>query len=74
MDTFHATWRQFFTPLIFSKASFLDYSTTPRFSFVEETTGEVAGRVWPSVLGLVVPAATIAGLALRRLVRFPVVA
>jgi len=74
VDAFHAAWRGFFTPLIFQKARFLDYGSAPRFAWVEETSGAVAARVWPSVLGLLLPALAIGWWALGRLKRFPVVA
>jgi len=73
VDGYHAAWRQFFTPLIFQKASFTDYRTTPRFAFEEETSGRVAGRVTPAVLGLAIPALALVWFALARLGRFPVV-
>jgi len=73
VDGYHAAWRQFFTPLIFQKASFTDYRTTPRFAFEEETSGRVADRVTPAVLGLAIPALALVWLALARLGRFPVV-
>lgn len=73
VDAFHTTWRGFFTPLIFRKASFLDYATAPRFAYVEEAGSAVVARVWPSVLGVVLPALALGGWALVRVRRFPVV-
>jgi ABC-2 type transport system permease protein len=72
VDEYHAAWRRFFTPLIFQKASFLAYETTPRFAFDEESVGTVAGRVAPAALGLAVPAVVLIWIALRRLARFPI--
>ena len=68
-----AAWRQFFTPLIFQKASFTNYAGTPRFEFDEETAGTVAGRVAPAVFGLAIPAIALVWFALARLARFPIV-
>lgn len=73
VDEFHATWRAFFTPLIFQKASFRDYQTAPRFAYAEEAPGEVAARVWPSLLGLMGPALVLGWWARLRLSRFPVI-
>lgn len=73
VDGYHAAWRQFFTPLIFQKASFTDYRATPRFAFDEETSGSVAARVTPAVLGLAIPALALIWFALARMGRFPVV-
>lgn len=73
VDQYHAAWRGFFTPLIFQKARFLDYATAPRFTYIEERAATVAGRVWPSVLGLLLPAVAIGWVALARLKQFPVV-
>lgn len=73
VDVYHATWRQFFTPLIFQKASFTNYAGTPRFEFDEETAGTVAGRVAPAVFGLAIPAIALVWFALARLARFPIV-
>jgi ABC-2 type transport system permease protein len=74
VDGYHTAWRAFFTPLVFQKASFTSYPSTPQFQFIEETVAEVAGRVLISLAGIALPAALVAWLALRRLVRFPVVA
>jgi ABC-2 type transport system permease protein len=73
VDAYHAAWRQFFTPLIFQKASFTNYAGTPRFEFDEETAGTVAGRVAPAVFGLAIPAIALVWFALARLARFPIV-
>lgn len=72
VDSYHAAWRAFFTPLIFQKASLTDYRATPRFSFEEEPLGVVASRVLPAVLGLAVPALVLVWAARRRLTRFPI--
>lgn len=73
VDAFHAAWRDFFTPLVFRKARFLDYAAAPRFVYVEETSAALAARVWPSVIGLLLPALVIGWWALARLKRFPIV-
>jgi ABC-2 type transport system permease protein len=73
VDEYHAAWRSFFTPLIFKKARFLDYAAAPRFTWTEETPGTVALRVWPNLVGLLLPAAVLGWWALTRLKRFPVV-
>ena len=72
VDAFHQTWRAHFTPLIMSRTSVLDYRTLPSFTFVEERTPDVAGRVALGLLGLAVPAALVAWLAIGRLARFPI--
>ncbi|MFN7976558.1 MAG: DUF3526 domain-containing protein [Vicinamibacterales bacterium] len=73
VDTYHAAWRGFFTPLIFQKARFTAYDTTPRFAFDEEPASAVAGRVLPAVAGLAIPALALIWIALMRLARFPIV-
>jgi ABC-2 type transport system permease protein len=73
VDQFHAQWRAFFVPLIFRRARMESYDAVPRFTYHEETTPEVAGRVLVSVLGLAVPAAGLGWLGLRRSHRYPVV-
>lgn len=73
VDRFHRGWRAYFTPLIFQKMSFASFDDVPRFTFEEEQTSTVAGRVVLSLLGLVVPALAIAWLGLRRMHRYPVV-
>jgi len=73
VDAYHAAWRGFFTPLIFQKARFADYDTTPRFTFEEEAPSTVAGRVLPALAGLFLPALVLVWIALARLARFPIV-
>lgn len=73
VDTYHAAWRGLFTRLIFQKAQFTDYDSTPRFSFEEEAASTVAARVLPALAGLVVPALALIWIALTRLARFPIV-
>ena len=74
VDAYHRAWRAHFTPLILARTPVLDYASLPRFAYDEESTGEVAGRIVLSLLGLIVPAIVVAWLAVRRLARFPVVA
>lgn len=73
VDAYHAAWRGFFTPLIFQKARFVAYDTTPRFTFEEEVPATVARRVLPALAGLFVPALMLVWIALTRLARFPIV-
>jgi ABC-2 type transport system permease protein len=73
VDRFHTQWRGFFVPLIFQKARIDSVDAVPRFTYQEETTTAVAGRVLVSLLGLTLPAAVLCWLGLRRLHRYPVV-
>ena len=74
VDRFHAQWRGFVVPLIFQKARVTDAASAPRFIYQEESTSTVARRVLTGWLGLMVPAAVMAWIGLRRLRRYPVVA
>jgi ABC-2 type transport system permease protein len=74
VDRFHAQWRGFVVPLIFQKARITDPASAPRFIYQEEDTSTVARRVLTGWLGLMVPAAVMAWIGLRRLRRYPVVA
>jgi ABC-2 type transport system permease protein len=74
VDAYHRAWRRHFTPLILARTPVLDYRSLPTFSYAEEGTGTVGGRVALSLAGLIVPAAVIAWLAVARLARFPIVA
>lgn len=74
VDRFHQRWRDYFTPLIFQKASFTAFDEVPRFAFEEEGTAVVASRVAWSLAGVMLPAVAIAWVGLRRLRRYPVVA
>jgi ABC-2 type transport system permease protein len=70
---YHDEWRGYFTPLIFEKAYVTDVTASPRFTFVEEPAGLVAGRVAWSLAGLAAPAFLLAWAARSRLRRYPVV-
>jgi ABC-2 type transport system permease protein len=73
VDAFHQVWRGHFTPMVVARTPVLDYQQLPRFAYDEEPTSDVARRVAFSLFGLLVPAAIIAWLAVRRLRQFPVV-
>jgi ABC-2 type transport system permease protein len=73
VDRFHGQWRGFAVPLIFQKARVTDPSAAPRFAYQEEATAAVARRVLASGLGMMLPAAMMAWIGLRRLRRYPVV-
>lgn len=73
VDAFHAGWRTHFVSMIFSKAQVRSVDEAPRFAYREEDLRTVAIRVAMALTGLVIPAAAIAWLGLRRLGRFPIV-
>ncbi len=73
VERFHRQWREYFTPLIFAKASFSAFDDVPRFRFDEEPTTAVTGRVGFAVLGFLVPALAIAWFGVRRMRRYPLV-
>jgi ABC-2 type transport system permease protein len=70
---YHRAWRAYFTPLVLARTPVLDYQTLPAFTYTEEATGSVGGRVALSLVGLLLPALVIAWLAIPRLRRFSVV-
>jgi ABC-2 type transport system permease protein len=68
---FQRVWQDFFVPRIFRRALLTraDYDAMPRFSYREESNGEVAGRVLNGLAGLVVPLVlvwSLVALGLRR--------
>jgi ABC-2 type transport system permease protein len=73
VDAYHRTWRAHFTPLVLARTPVLDYRALPAFTYAEEATGRVGGRVALSLVGLLLPAVIIGSLAIGRLKRFPVV-
>ncbi len=73
VDSFHRRWREYFTPLIFTKVSFTAFDDVPRFRFDEERTSAVTGRVGLGLLGFVLPALVITWLGLRQMRRYPVI-
>jgi ABC-2 type transport system permease protein len=72
VDAYHQRWRDYFVPRIFAKAQIADFEDIPRFAYQEESTGVVAGRVGVALAGLLVPAALIGIIGMRRLRRFAV--
>jgi ABC-2 type transport system permease protein len=76
VDDFHQRWRAHFNPRIVQKVSLRadDYEAFPVFTFREEATGTVAGRVLVGLLGLLLPALIIGWLGLRALRRYSVAA
>ncbi|MGD9904434.1 MAG: DUF3526 domain-containing protein, partial [Vicinamibacterales bacterium] len=73
VDAYHRTWRGHFTPLIVARTPVLDYRALPAFAYQEEALGGVGARVALGLVGLLLPAAVIAWLAVGRLARFPIV-
>lgn len=73
VDAFHAGWRALFVSKIFSKALVQSVDEAPRFVYREEALRTVVSRVAMAVTGLLIPAAAIAWVGLRRLTRFPIV-
>jgi ABC-2 type transport system permease protein len=74
VERFHAEYTGYFVPRMFQGARLgaADYDEIPRFAFEEEPAGEVAGRLWLALLGLVLPAGAVGAAAAGRLRRYPV--
>jgi ABC-2 type transport system permease protein len=76
VNEFHQRWRNYFIPRIREqqkvKLTSADYDNFPTFAFREETTRSVLLRAGAGLLGLIVPAAVIAGVGLFRLRRYEV--
>jgi ABC-2 type transport system permease protein len=73
VDRFHTRWRGYVLPLIFQKARVTSFEAVPTFAYEEENTSSAAARVAFGVVGMLVPAAALAALGLRRLRRYPVI-
>jgi ABC-2 type transport system permease protein len=72
VDAYHRQWREYFVPKIFAKAQIANFDAIPRFDYREESSNVVAARVMAALMGLLLPAAAMAVVGLRRLRRFPV--
>jgi ABC-2 type transport system permease protein len=71
---YHETWREYFVPRIFRGEQLANLSGLPRFSFVEESTATVAGRVLGTLVTLLMVATVIGVAGLRALRRYPIAA
>jgi hypothetical protein len=73
VDSFHSQWQAFFIPKVFQKAKLTesDYDALPRFAYVEEPAGAVAGRVTIPLLILSLAALVVGMLAMPALRRYP---
>lgn len=69
---FHSTWRAYFTPLVFKKATMTALDATPRFTFIEEPPSAVVIRVLGALAGLLIPALALGYFGTRRLADYPV--
>jgi ABC-2 type transport system permease protein len=70
---FHEEWRNHFVPLIFRKGQIQRYASLPTFTFSEEPEASVVSRAAASIALLLLLAAVLGTLGLRRVQRFPVV-
>jgi ABC-2 type transport system permease protein len=75
-SAFHSSWRSYFVPRILKKEKMTadDIASLPQYRFLEESSGTVAARLWPCLVGLAIPLIVIAAVAIRRLRSFPVAA
>ena len=73
-NQYHLRWREFFVPRILKKEklSVADIDNVPGFSFREEDTAAVTGRLVVAFLGLLIPVLLILMPALGSLRRYPV--
>lgn len=74
VDSFHQTWQGFFNPRVFEKRSISsnELNQLPQFNWQEESFATFASRaLWPALL-LLLAAAIIGGLGLRRYQTYPV--
>lgn len=72
VSAFHTSWRAYFTPLVFKKATMTALDATPRFTFIEEPTSAVVIRVLGALAGLLIPTLALGYLGTRRLSHYPV--
>jgi ABC-2 type transport system permease protein len=68
VEVFHQHWREFFEPYVLSSRPFAAHDEIPRFVYREETMRQMASRLMPVLLGLLL-LTSLAGLAARREVR-----
>jgi ABC-2 type transport system permease protein len=71
---YHEAWREYFVPRIFRGVQLANFSDLPRFSFVEESTATVAGRVFGTLAALLIVTVVIGVAGLRALRCYPVTA
>jgi ABC-2 type transport system permease protein len=71
VDEYHAQWRAFFFPKVFSRAQLAasDYDRLPAFQYREESVAAVMNRVAPGLVALALVLALVASFAWRRLGR-----
>jgi ABC-2 type transport system permease protein len=69
LDAFHRSWREWFIPRVFAKSRMQpeDVEGLPQFRFTEELAGVVAARVFPTLLGLLLPTVLLALVATTRM-------
>ncbi|MBM3796435.1 MAG: DUF3526 domain-containing protein, partial [Acidobacteria bacterium] len=74
VGAFHGQWREFFVPRILKKEklSAADLDKLPAFTFREEATAAVTGRVAVAFAGLLIPLLLAGASALTALRRYPV--
>lgn len=73
VDRFQAAWRAHFSPLIVSRGRVSTLDAVPTFSYRDEEESAVVRRVGQAVIGLLIPAALLGWLGLRRLSQYPVI-
>jgi ABC-2 type transport system permease protein len=74
VEAYHAAWRAYFVPKILARAQLQSYEDVPRFRYAEERTAAVVGRVMGCVAALLVPAALIGWIGVRRMRLYPIAA
>ena len=69
VEAFHAQWVAHFEPLIYGNLRLIpeDLDGLPRWEFPEERGSEVRAAVFPGMLGLLLFAGVVLGIALRLL-------
>lgn len=72
VTAYHDAWRGYFVPRIARREQLHSYAELPRFTYRDESFAEVRARLWPALLGLVVPTILLAGVGLSRLRRVDV--
>jgi len=73
-DAFHQRWRTHFQPLLFANTALTPghYAQLPVFSYVEETGGQLAGRVLAPLGMLWLAGAVVLVFGLWRFARYPI--
>lgn len=71
VEDYHNQWRGFFGGMILRRETFSDFDQTPRFHYKEEPSSPVFRSAGLSLLGMMIPAAFLGWLGMRRFKKYP---